>query len=41
MTVIDMTSSVTLGNYSILAGLGTQLWTHGFYHSKTGENVGG
>ena len=36
-TVIDMTSSVTLGNYSILAGLGTQLWTHGFYHSKTGE----
>lgn len=36
-TVIDMTSNVTLGNHSIVAGLGTQIWTHGFYHSKTGE----
>jgi acetyltransferase-like isoleucine patch superfamily enzyme len=31
---LDLTSSITIGNHSILAGLGSQVWTHGFYHSK-------
>ena len=34
---IDLTQSVTIGDNSILAGIGTQIWTHGFYHSKVGE----
>lgn len=33
---IDMTASVRLGANSILAGIGSQLWTHGFYHSRSG-----
>lgn len=35
---IDLTSHFTLGEYSILAGKGTQVWTHGFYHSKKTYN---
>ncbi|RGV34353.1 hypothetical protein DWW18_08545 [Butyricimonas virosa] len=31
---IDLTSDFFLGRYAILAGKGTQVWTHGFYHSK-------
>ncbi len=31
---IDLTSDFILGSYSILAGKGSQVWTHGFYHSK-------
>lgn len=31
---IDLTSNFSLGSYSILAGKGSQVWTHGFYHSK-------
>ena len=34
--LIDMTESVYIGDHSILAGCGSQLWTHGFYHSKQG-----
>lgn len=34
---IDLTQNVTIGENSILAGIGTQVWTHGFYHSKEGE----
>lgn len=34
--LIDMTDSVHIGEHSILAGSGSQLWTHGFYHSKQG-----
>lgn len=31
---LDLTSDIRLGAYSILAGKGSQVWTHGFYHSK-------
>lgn len=34
--LIDMTVDVRMGDNSILAGSGSQLWTHGFYHSKQG-----
>jgi acetyltransferase-like isoleucine patch superfamily enzyme len=33
---IDLTRSVRFGNYSILAGHDSQLWTHGYYHDKEG-----
>jgi acetyltransferase-like isoleucine patch superfamily enzyme len=32
----DLTQSISFGNYSILAGLGSQLWTHGYYHADKG-----
>ena len=35
---IDTTQSVSIGDNSILAGIGTQLWTHGFYHSRKGAS---
>lgn len=34
--LIDMTASVFIDDQAILAGCGSQLWTHGFYHSKQG-----
>ena len=34
---LDLTQNVKIGDNSILAGVGTQVWTHGFYHSKVGE----
>ena len=33
---IDCTRSITIGNYSILAGLGAQIWTHGYMHAPEG-----
>jgi acetyltransferase-like isoleucine patch superfamily enzyme len=33
---IDLTKSVIIGNNSILAGINTQLWTHGYYHANEG-----
>ena len=33
---IDCTRSISMGNYSILAGHESQLWTHAYYHDKTG-----
>jgi len=33
---IDCTASVNLGEYAILAGSGTQVWTHGYVHEITG-----
>lgn len=32
--LLDMTDSVTIGDYSMLAGAGTQIWTHAFFFSK-------
>jgi len=32
--LLELTSDITIGDYSILAGEGSQVWTHGFYHSK-------
>ncbi|WP_417200980.1 acyltransferase [Bizionia sp.] len=34
---LDLTKSVSLGNNSILAGIGSQLWTHGYYHADFGK----
>jgi len=33
---IDCTTSVTLGDYSVIAGNGCQVWTHGYVHERTG-----
>lgn len=33
---IDLTRSIEFGEYSILAGLGSQMWTHGYYHGESG-----
>lgn len=33
---LDCTRSITLGDYSILAGHDSQLWTHAYYHDKQG-----
>ena len=34
---LDLTRSIKIGENSILAGKGTQLWTHGFYHADKGH----
>ncbi|UPS92550.1 hypothetical protein [Bizionia sp. M204] len=33
---LDLTKSISIGQHSILAGIGSQLWTHGYYHDDTG-----
>lgn len=33
---LDLTRSIIFGNYSILAGIRSQMWTHGYYHDKKG-----
>ena len=33
---LDLTQSITIGDNSILAGIRSQLWTHGYYHADTG-----
>ncbi len=33
---VDCTRSITIGDYSTIAGHDTQLWTHAYYHDKTG-----
>jgi len=35
---IDMTRSVRFGDFSILAGIRSQLWTHGYYHADQGKD---
>lgn len=35
---IDLTQSVIFGDYSILAGIRSQIWTHGYYHAETGKD---
>jgi len=32
--LLELTSDIIIGDHSILAGAGSQVWTHGFYHSK-------
>ena len=34
--LIDCTRGVSIGDYSIIAGVGTQLWTHGYLHAPEG-----
>ena len=33
---IDLTRSIKIGDYSIVAGVRSQFWTHGYLHDKTG-----
>ncbi len=33
---VDCTRSVIIGNYSTVAGYGSQLWTHGYLHAPQG-----
>jgi len=33
---IDCTASIRFGDFSILAGSGSQIWTHGYVHEETG-----
>jgi len=35
---IDLTQSISFGKFSILAGVRSQLWTHGYYHAITGKD---
>ncbi len=35
--ILDLTRSVTIGTNSIIAGIRSQIWTHGYYHADTGS----
>lgn len=35
---IDLTRSISFGDFSILAGIRSQMWTHGFYHAEQGKD---
>ncbi|WP_417859715.1 acyltransferase [Winogradskyella sediminis] len=34
---LDLTRSITFGDFSILAGIRSQMWTHGYYHAEKGK----
>lgn len=34
---LDMLRTISFGNHSILAGIGSQLWTHGYIHESDGH----
>jgi acetyltransferase-like isoleucine patch superfamily enzyme len=33
---LDLTMSISIGNYSVVAGSGSQFWTHGYIHGRSG-----
>lgn len=35
---IDLTRSITIGDYSTLAGIRSQIWTHGYLHASEGPS---
>lgn len=35
---IDLTCSISIGKNSIIAGIGSQMWTHGYYHTNIGKD---
>ncbi|TXD83954.1 hypothetical protein ESY86_07900 [Subsaximicrobium wynnwilliamsii] len=35
---LDLTRSIRFGDFSILAGIRSQLWTHGYYHADQGKD---
>lgn len=35
---LDLTQSIIFGNFSILAGIRSQMWTHGYYHADEGSD---
>ena len=37
--LLDVTDNIVMGENSMMAGAGSQVWTHGFYFSKEGEGV--
>lgn len=37
--VVDLTSDVTIGGNSQIAGVGVQIWTHGYFHLETGARI--
>ena len=37
-TTIDLTSSLFLGEFSQIGGVGTQIWTHGYIHANSGPD---
>lgn len=36
--ILDLTSDIIIGDFSQLAGVGCQLWTHGYYHASKGAD---
>lgn len=32
--ILELCANITIDDHSIMAGSGSQVWTHGFYHSK-------
>ncbi|WP_417195744.1 acyltransferase [Bizionia sp.] len=35
---LDLTQSIIFGDFSILAGIRSQMWTHGYYHADQGKD---
>lgn len=35
---LDVTRSITIGDFTTIGGLGTQFWTHGYYHGAEGKD---
>lgn len=35
---LDLTRSISFGKFSILAGVKSQIWTHGYYHADLGKD---
>lgn len=35
---IDLTGNISFGDFSTLAGIKSQIWTHGYYHADTGKD---
>lgn len=35
---LDITRSITIGDFTTIGGLGTQFWTHGYYHGSVGKD---
>jgi acetyltransferase-like isoleucine patch superfamily enzyme len=36
--LIDCTQSIHIGHYSTIAGMGTQIWSHGYIHETSGPD---
>ena len=37
--LFDMTDNVTLGSHTVIAGAGTQFWTHSYYITEEGKEI--
>lgn len=36
--ILDLTSDIIIGDFSQIAGVGCQLWTHGYFHASEGPD---